>query len=63
MFMIAIKSKNFYDSEFANSEAAKGWRDNGHGWMTLKDKSEGELKTLASRIWLHYSLESRVFEI
>lgn len=61
--MIAIKSRHFFDSEFAASEAAKGWVDNKNGWMVIRDSSEGILRKLASTIWWVYGLESRVFEI
>ena len=62
MFMIAIKSRCFFDSEFAASEAAKGWVSK-NGWMVIRDSSEGTLRKLASAIWRVYGLESRVFEI
>ena len=63
MFAIAISTKKFYDSELAASEAAKSFINNNHGYMVMKDKSEGEIRRIASRIWLYYGLESRVFEI
>ena len=64
MFMIAIKTKAANDnSEFKNSELSKGWVNNGHGYLTIKDSSEGTLRKLASVLFREYGLESRVFEI
>lgn len=64
MFAIAVKTKSFNDNfEFLNSELSKGWINNQHGFMVIKDKSEGELRKLASVLFRHFGLESRVFEI
>ena len=62
MFMIAIKSKHFFDSEFAASPAAKQWVVK-NGWATFRSSSEGKLRKIASTVWWEYGLESRVFEI
>ena len=62
MYAIAISSKAFFDSEFANSSLAKQFSQK-RNFVILHSPSEGFLKTLASRLFHEHGLESRVFEI
>ena len=62
MYAIAISSKAFFDSEFANSSLAKQFSQK-KKFMILHSPSEGFLKTLASRLYHNHGLESRVYEV
>ena len=62
MYAIAISSKAFFDSEFANEELAKQFSQK-RNFMILHSPSEGYLRTLASRLFREYSLEAKVYEI
>ena len=62
MYSIAISSKAFFDSEFANEELAKQFSQK-RNFMILHSPSEGYLRTLASRLFREYSLEAKVYEI